>query len=780
MEPVFVDIHIHTSENPDCLNENYDLITLYKNINKVAEGSECLISLTDHNVINKSVYLEAQSVFPHILLGVELHLRNYDVADPYHCHMLFNLEEINEQYIDEINNKLNQLYPKKEVAKSESSIPSLQKVMNCFDEYEFLLLPHGGQNHSTFDDSIPKGVQFDKTLERSIYYNYFDGFTARSDKSLEKTFSYFEKLGIREFINLVTATDNYSPSNYPHCKAGRLAEDFIPTWMLAKPTFEGLRLSLSESSRLKYGNKPDLWAEFIKHVSLENSNIEIDVSLTPGLNVVIGGSSSGKSLFVDSVYKRIVGNFDGSVYLKTPYDVESIVVDNPSGQQPHYIDQGFIGNICNPKDQEHSIDDISILKRIFPSDRDEREKISNGLTELKKQLGILVNSVREIQKLQEELKRIPILSHLIITETIQDNPIKYLLPSLGVIESVSYNKPKFDNQKKTLEEIDAFLLANPLISYDNRLIAKLKQKLKQAYDYSELEISVRQIVEKYQNEIDDDIEKENKEMLSKRKGFENLINCIMQYIRYQKEFNESLEKISMFSIKSSTKERISSGHKLFIDNEFELSKEKFLEVVNSVLKSDCKIGSYELISPEMLFESNFKKQKPKIADYDSFEQYVNSKFNEMNHKKYRIITDNGKDFECLSAGWKTSVILDLILGWGSDNAPLIIDQPEDNLATSYINHGLLKAIKKCKTKKQIILVSHNATIPMLGDAQNIIMCRNNDNKISIKSSPLEGSIENERVVDLVAKTTDGGKAAVKKRVKKYNLKSFRGDYEDNL
>ena len=129
---------------------------------------------------------------------------------------------------------------------------------------------------------------------------------------------------------------------------------------------------------------------------------------------------------------------------------------------------------------------------------------------------------------------------------------------------------------------------------------------------------------------------------------------------------------------------------------------------------------------------------------------------------------------------ETSVILDLILGWGSDNAPLIIDQPEDNLATGYINFGLLEAIKKCKTKKQIVLVSHNATIPMLGDAQNIVMCKNSDNKISIKSNPLEGDIDGVGVVDIIAETTDGGKSSIKKRVKKYNLKNFRGTHETSV
>src|SRR5690606_19635439 len=120
---------------------------------------------------------------------------------------------------------------------------------------------------------IPKGASFDRTLERSIYYNYFDGFTARNNTKLEIMHSHLEKLGIKDFVNLVTSTDNYVPNNYPECRAGKEAGEFIPTWMLASPTFDGLRLSLSESSRLKYGKKPDTWSEFIRKISLKNDNI---------------------------------------------------------------------------------------------------------------------------------------------------------------------------------------------------------------------------------------------------------------------------------------------------------------------------------------------------------------------------------------------------------------------------------------------------------------------------------------------------------------------------
>jgi hypothetical protein len=775
MDPVFIDFHIHTSDNPENLNNSYDIEMLKTKIEEIAGEAEYLISITDHNTINKPVYLKAIQTIEHILLGVELHIRNYDTAKPYHCHLLFNIKEIDAPTIDDINSKLDDLYPNKVIGNEDTTIPKLEAIMNSFDKYEFVLLPHGGQNHSTFDMSIPDGVEFDKTLERSIYYNLFDGFTARSNKSLDKTYDYFDRLGIKGFVNLVTATDNYVPQDYPKCKTEREASEFIPTWMLASPTFSGLRLSLSESSRLKYGEKPDSWAECIEHVLLKNENIDIDAKLTAGLNVVIGGSSSGKSLFVDSIYRKIVGKFDDSIYLTTPYHIQNIQVTNPAGQHPHYLDQNYISKICDPRDKENNIDDISILKSVFPSDREERQEISNGLSELGIQLTQLVLSVKEIELLQSTLSRIPKLSHLIVANVVQGNPLKPILPNEKIVDSIEYGKPRYDLDIKNLESIDKFLLENPLVDHDIALVEKLKNELQQAFKFAKMESSIREIIADHVKMIDKAQEEEDQEITTKRIQFEDLLEAIKKYIKYEKTFNESLEGISKFKIVITTSEIESMGNKLVVDNAFELTKEKFLEVVNSMLKTEFKITNFEDIKPEALFQTKFSQRDPKVANYDDFEQRVKSKFEGMNKRKFRITTKEGKDFDSLSAGWKTSIILDLILDRGSDNAPIIIDQPEDNLATEYINFGLLEAIKKCKKKRQIILVSHNATIPMLGDAQNIVMCRNDDNNITIKSDLLEGSIDGQNVVDLIAKTTDGGKPSVKKRFKKYNLKDFRGD-----
>ena len=110
-EPIYTDIHIHTTENPDNIQKGikYDFDSLIKGIDKISKKQKKLISFTDHNTINKSVYLHSFPELYYLILGVELHI-SYDASKkPYHCHMFFNVD-INEENIDKINFKLDKLY----------------------------------------------------------------------------------------------------------------------------------------------------------------------------------------------------------------------------------------------------------------------------------------------------------------------------------------------------------------------------------------------------------------------------------------------------------------------------------------------------------------------------------------------------------------------------------------------------------------------------------------------------------------------------------------------
>ena len=54
MKPVYIDIHIHTSENANAINNNYNCDALMEQVRKISGEAEVMLSLTDHNTINKS------------------------------------------------------------------------------------------------------------------------------------------------------------------------------------------------------------------------------------------------------------------------------------------------------------------------------------------------------------------------------------------------------------------------------------------------------------------------------------------------------------------------------------------------------------------------------------------------------------------------------------------------------------------------------------------------------------------------------------------------------
>lgn len=772
MNPVYIDVHIHTSENPDSLNQNYDVDTLFVNVRKQAQGLHALISLTDHNVINKQAYLDALSKCNddiHLMLGVELHVHYIKDTEAYHCHIFFK-NDITADIIDKINDILFNLYPQKQVKKSDKSIPTLDQIIYEFEGFDFVLLPHGGQSHATFNKAIPSGRRFDTMMERSVYYNQFDGFTARSETGREETDEYFKKLGINAFVNLVTCSDNYDPSRYPEAKNSD-AEPLIPTWMFSEPTFEGFRLSLSEKSRIIYAkDKPESWSENIESVKYKNEYLDIDVEFSSGLNVVIGGSSSGKTLLVDSINRKLTdNNFEDSYY--RGFEVENIQLDNPSGLHPHYLSQNYIMKVVG-NDTENHIEDIDIVKNLFPNDRELTARINASLNKLDDDMSQMMQAVKEIDQIEASLRSISQVGRLFVMSEVKKNIISSLVPSDDTRNSISYPKSKKDAHIKNLTEIKELLARNPFVSERNSSIDEIIGLLEKASQYSEMEELVFQQISQAKSEYGELLKSESLEDQTKSQQFDELLKKVTEYVVLTRKFKKHLASIASYDEKVETKEIVSSGHRLFISNQFKLNKDIVLEVFNQMLKTGHKIDRFEDITPNKLFEDNYCKKNPKVVDYDDFKARVCSKLQENNHTIYRITTNEGKDFDKLSAGWKTSVLLDLILGYDKDIAPIIIDQPEDNLATNYINDGLVEAIKKVKGKKQIILVSHNATIPMMGDAQRIIYCENKGGIICIRSSSLEGEINGEPVLDLIAKITDGGKPSIKKRVKKYNLKKF--------
>lgn len=133
-----------------------------------------------------------------------------------------------------------------------------------------------------------------------------------------------------------------------------------------------------------------------------------------------------------------------------------------------------------------------------------------------------------------------------------------------------------------------------------------------------------------------------------------------------------------------------------------------------------------------------------------------------------LVNGKYKSMGNLSKGQQCTAILHIILLENKD--PLIVDQPEDNLDNSFIAEDLITAIRDNKIRRQYIFATHNANIPVFGDAELIVAMEEKDGAGVITEGGI-GSVDTETVKTQVIRILEGGEAAFKMREEKYGLKA---------
>jgi ABC-type lipoprotein export system ATPase subunit len=126
------------------------------------------------------------------------------------------------------------------------------------------------------------------------------------------------------------------------------------------------------------------------------------------------------------------------------------------------------------------------------------------------------------------------------------------------------------------------------------------------------------------------------------------------------------------------------------------------------------------------------------------------------------LNDNGtwKETSVLSTGQKCTTILPILLI--DSDSPLLIDQPEDNLDNRFVFETIVDSIRKVKASRQLIFVTHNPNIPVLGEAERIFV---------MESDGLAGRLRNQGDVDAcqldIVTLLEGGVDAFKRRRDRY-------------
>lgn len=787
-----IDLHIHTDLSRTTKENDYKgLFSVDVLKTKIIENRVEIFSLTDHNIINvnayEEYYKEWNSNLPLLLLGVELDIEvEFNGAKrTYHSIITFNITEIDG--VRRIHQSLEQAYVAKGITDPKERVLTIDEIVKYFSNEEFFFIPHAGNTKSIVDahkgtiESAQRMVllmesAFEKVPEKAKQ-KYNDGF----NRVLAENFKGKDDLAYIDF------SDNHNINKYPCLNKGDDGVDHVFCYIKGGKNFETLRLAfIDPCSRIKsnseYMEILNNRNNYIEAINIPNAR-QMDNShiwFSPHLNVIIGGRSSGKSLLMNILGQKYgaIGNdgFNnynsvadiGSIKIKTNLDVE--FKDSAATNQNYiYINQGDIvgyfegrnlGQLAQKSgktneyqqaiskikshkaDLSNSIENwIKAYEDIHKENRYEfviyGKSISNMLSEefvFMFDYEAIYEKYVILESLNNSGELLNTLS-LHVENVANDNNLEISESDRNLINS--FNTFIAEKQILINGKRSATLKRETFINSMNDLIAQFNEGQSQgAKDKQFARTAVNEVLKK---------------MIAKLAQLKELKNKseILEKYNYSKVESFSLNDDINFAIETddggSVKAQILDGI-----NGSKVNESIYLNSLSLLnLRSTVKIHKTNL--PSDLRKKTTSQIQSIMESIDKPKDYLDYKTGETSKNK--------------SPGFNSEMYLKVVLNYPKIET-IFIDQPEDNLGNRFIAEDLVNVIRSVKFKKQVFLVTHNPSIVVYGDAENIIISENKGNVISYTQVVLEDKTAQKSICQIL----DGGEYVFNNRSRKYNIK----------
>ncbi len=117
-----------------------------------------------------------------------------------------------------------------------------------------------------------------------------------------------------------------------------------------------------------------------------------------------------------------------------------------------------------------------------------------------------------------------------------------------------------------------------------------------------------------------------------------------------------------------------------------------------------------------------------------------------------------------SLGQRATVILHILMHL-QRHPVILIDQPEDDLDNETLYSHFIRQLLERKELTQFVFATHNPNIPVLGDAEQAIVCRKEGETFSFD----HGSIDDKEIQQRIVTVMEGGEDAFRRRKEIYQL-----------
>lgn len=764
------DLHIHTCQCPKASSEFKDL-SVNDYVNRLVEllnnySNLEMISFTDHNRISIDVYKEFYSKKTNIKLipGIEIDINLDNSSNVKHLIVYFNLNETNfETFSKSLNEFLDENTPIK-----------IEKLLNYLVEkkIEFVLSPHAFKQEERSIDSDWTTPEIVNEKSHKYMDQFFCFWEASGQSYIAMATKFLKDFDLDNRISVISFSDSNnfkklenflnSPTQYFNC---------LPCFKSIQLVGTDCRRIIKQSESIDENNLGNL----IGKVNFDG----IDISLSPKLNVIVGGRGSGKSLLLDSMAlnlnpkldeenkmlkenrKNYIENFDISVsnYEGNNFKAKSLNFD--------YFNQSYVSKIFDNSDPSEAISNY--FKDEFESINDiDNDEILSLLKQRHKEN-------LEVAKC-EQLNNISSLTEKYIIS--KNSKLKMNIAKKDMVKGTTISFPEYKSAVSTMLN-SRKIIPKELVGSDS-IRKKIDELMKTIYqEISEYNDEI--IITTGRNYIINNYTEYNNKLSQSEKDksdIEDLFNSHLikkqnPYIKRVSIINSLLElndNFKSFYNESSTKEGVYNTTFIF---EKSLTIEKPIDFFIRISKkylSGKKINTNNLEEIINAFCYNLDEY---IKDSKTIDNYVNELENldnmittKKNTIYYKINSEKPEDIFEASPGTQTNILMEYIVSKDS-KVPLLIDQPEDNIDNETIFTKLTDWFYTLKSKRQIIVVTHDANIVVNADAENVIIASKKDKD---KFKYEYGALEYDNILNKISIILDGGIDAVERRLKKYGRK----------
>lgn len=764
---------------------------------------------------------------PFLLLGAELDIwydptKPYGNKNKYHAIIIFSDDiKSDPTKINIISDALEAIYSEQDTAQGniQNRHTTIEEIIKKFYDREFTLILHGMGGNSIFEN-----LKRDKAYENN--QRWMIAFThAGLEKVPEEAVGEFNKgfysvikdgLKAEDFIAYMGFSDNHNIEQYPmtHMADITIQSNGQPkdtphefTYIKGIPNYESLRLAFVDPIiRIKLESEVLLIRDnirqrgYIKELKLEKIKLSANsttiqdstITFSPHFNAIIGGSSSGKSLLSDIIRNKVSCLRDSD----KPNKKYGLTNESDSKIKMHG-DTDWSDDINIENEKIVHLAQGEIIEYFHNGDLSIFAKQSNKTEAYKVASDSFGNKRSIIQTLageiSEKYENVKLAKQQLSSCKILQSDIEVKFGGNWSFPPVNYNLKdadhghKITNLESLVREIGIF-------------------RANWSDTFTTVELVVIKSFEDLLQTRNDIINKE-KLLRAKQTAF---IDTIPQIINNANNTATARKLCSEPTAKNDSNAKIDgvaeTAAKIFYHfwewkkvarraQTTSLSHREIIQINSDVdigLESSCGFNNLtSLILDKVLTGHNVTDDMYMAIHNDNHQvnrqgargdvAFLTKIKNVLQTECYSKLekpvdflvykNQGGSESKNNSPGRNCEYYLKTI--FDNDNIKtIIIDQPEDSLGATFISedNGLIEIIRKYKLEKQIFLVTHNASVVVYGDAESIILAKNDTNKITYTPILME---DGESAMKEICTHLDGGEKVFENRRRKYNIKKMK-------